>query len=78
MQERLLGSAPGSPALGRAALYFGCRRRDQDYLYGQLLEEWAQQGKLTLFTAFSREQVLPGCFCSCAPPCHFCASAEIS
>jgi hypothetical protein len=26
-------------------------------LYGQQLEEWAAQGKLTLFTAFSREQV---------------------
>ena len=44
-------------ALGQAVLYFGCRRSDQDYLYGELLESWAQDGTLTLFTAFSREQV---------------------
>jgi sulfite reductase (NADPH) flavoprotein alpha-component len=27
----------------------------QDYLYGQQLEAWAQQGAITLHTAFSRE-----------------------
>ena len=55
MQERLLGA--NGAELGQAVLYFGCRRADQDYLYGQLLESWAAQGKLTFFTAFSRQQV---------------------
>lgn len=56
MQERLLGKADGA-SLGEAVLYFGCRRSDQDYLYGDLLEGWAASGSLTLFTAFSRQQV---------------------
>jgi sulfite reductase (NADPH) flavoprotein alpha-component len=43
-------------SLGEAVLFFGCRRRDQDYLYGDRLEEWAAEKKLTLFTAFSREK----------------------
>jgi sulfite reductase alpha subunit-like flavoprotein len=29
----------------------------QDYLYGPQLEAWAAQGTITLFTAFSRQQV---------------------
>ncbi len=57
MQERLLGRADGGAELGEAVLYFGCRRCDQDYLYGDLLEGWAANGDLTLFTAFSRQQV---------------------
>ena len=62
MQERLLaaearGGDEAVAKLGEAVLYFGCRRRDQDYLYGALLERWAAEGKLTLFTAFSRQQV---------------------
>ena len=58
MQERLLSSQQGSrQPLGQAVLYFGCRRSDQDYLYGSLLEGWAKAGQLTLFTAFSRQQV---------------------
>ena len=58
MQERLLSAQQGSrQPLGQALLYFGCRRSDQDYLYGGLLEGWAKAGQLTLFTAFSRQQV---------------------
>ena len=58
MQERLLSAQQGSrQPLGQAVLYFGCRRSDQDYLYGSLLEGWANSGQLTLFTAFSRQQV---------------------
>jgi sulfite reductase alpha subunit-like flavoprotein len=41
--------------LGPALLFFGCRRRDQDYLYGFELEKWAEEGQIELFTAFSRE-----------------------
>jgi len=40
---------------GEAVLYFGCRRRDQDYLYADLLEAWHREGAVQLFTAFSRE-----------------------
>ena len=39
-------------------LFFGCWRRDQDYLYGEDLESWAAEGRIELVTAFSREQVL--------------------
>ncbi|GIL73126.1 hypothetical protein Vretimale_4732 [Volvox reticuliferus] len=55
IMQRLIEHQPGEP-LGRMLLYFGCRRRDQDYLYGKILEEWAADNKITLFTAFSREQ----------------------
>ncbi len=41
-------------------LYFGCRRSDQDYLYGDVLEAWAKDGSINLFTAFSRQQVQAG------------------
>ena len=58
MQERLLSAQSGKCGpLGQAVLYFGCRRSDQDYLYGSLLEGWAKAGHLELFTAFSRQQV---------------------
>lgn len=52
MMERVLGGC----SFGESLLFFGCRRRDQDYLYGRLLEQWAEQGVITLRTAFSREQ----------------------
>ncbi|KAK9832619.1 hypothetical protein WJX81_004423 [Elliptochloris bilobata] len=56
MVERMLGTAVAGAALGQAVLYFGCRRADQDFLYGDLLRGWASEGHLTLFTAFSRQQ----------------------
>ena len=56
MQERIHQQGSGTQ-LGQCVLYFGCRRSDQDYLYGQQLQRWADQGLLTLFTAFSRQQV---------------------
>ncbi len=61
--ERLLeaeAQASGQAAKkapGEMVLYFGCRRSDQDYLYGGVLEGWAAEGKIKLFTAFSRQQV---------------------
>jgi hypothetical protein len=77
MQERLLSAQTGMAGkLGQAVLYFGCRRSDQDYLYGSLLEGWAKSGHLTLFTAFSRQQVvtvsLPACTRSeeCSDDCQ--------
>ncbi len=53
MKERLLGGQ----ACGESLLYFGCRRRDQDFLYGDLLQFWHEHGSIQLYTAFSREQV---------------------
>ena len=57
MLERMLGMGPAAGPLGEAVLYFGCRRADQDFLYGNQLQAWARDGHLTLFTAFSRQQV---------------------
>lgn len=41
---------------GENILFFGSRRRDQDFLYGDELTQWQKSGKLSLITAFSREQ----------------------
>ncbi|MEW5305228.1 MAG: hypothetical protein WDW36_007784 [Sanguina aurantia] len=42
---------------GRAVLYFGCRRRDEDFLYQREFEGMAEDGTLAqLRVAFSREQ----------------------
>jgi len=41
---------------GEMVLFFGCRRKDQDFLYGKQLTKWAKDKVLTLHTAFSREQ----------------------
>lgn len=54
--ERMLQQEQQGAKPGPMVLYFGCRRRDQDYLYGNVLEGWAADGKVTLYTAFSREQ----------------------
>lgn len=54
--QRLLDKAQGK-ACGQMVLYFGCRRSDQDYLYGDVLQGWADKGDITLYTAFSRQQV---------------------
>ena len=53
MMQRILSGA----AFGTSLLFFGCRRRDQDFLYGSLLEAWVSEGHLQLSTAFSRLQV---------------------
>ena len=61
MQERLHAKQGSDLQLGQSVLFFGCRRADQDYLYGSQLEQWAQQGSLSLFNAFSRQQVCTLC-----------------
>ena len=38
------------------ALFFGCRRPQQDFLYHELWQNWQAAGCLLLFTAFSRQQ----------------------
>lgn len=37
-------------------LFFGCTRRDTDYIYRDELEAWQQSGLVSLHTAFSHEQ----------------------
>ena len=51
MQERVKRSASG-----RNILFFGCRRKSEDWLYRSEMEGWVDVGKMELFTAFSREQ----------------------
>ena len=52
-QQASNGSASG---MGQNVLYFGCRRRDEDYIYEDELATFQEQGVLTtLLTAFSRE-----------------------
>jgi NADPH-ferrihemoprotein reductase len=47
----------GGAQLGPALLYFGCRRREQDYIYQQELAAYEQAGVISrLSVAFSREQ----------------------
>jgi len=53
LQERAALKARGA-TLGPSMLFFGCRRPDQDYLYADELEAFAENGITELFTAFSR------------------------
>lgn len=69
MQERLHAAQSSDLAPGQSLLFFGSRRADQDYLYGQQLEQWAEQGFLTLSTAFSRQQVATHSSTQVAPVC---------
>lgn len=42
--------------VGDTILYFGCRKRDEDFLYRDELQQYVDNGTLILHTAFSREQ----------------------
>lgn len=55
VQHRLLSASEARAPPGEAVLFFGCRRRDQDFLYRDLLEGWHETGAIQLRTAFSRE-----------------------
>ena len=41
---------------GEHVLYFGCRHSKRDFLYKEELEQLVSEGRVTLHTAFSREQ----------------------
>jgi cytochrome P450/NADPH-cytochrome P450 reductase len=56
LQERAALQKQGQP-IGKALLFFGCRHPEQDFLYEQELQDFADQGITTLYVAFSR---LPG------------------
>lgn len=55
LQERAAWKQQGK-TLGQALLFFGCRHPEQDFLYREELEGYAQQGIVNLVTAFSREE----------------------
>lgn len=55
IQERALAKEEGKP-VGETILYFGCRKRSEDYLYEEELEDYAKKGALKLHLAFSRDQ----------------------
>nr|AHM93010.1 NADPH-cytochrome P450 reductase [Laodelphax striatellus] len=55
IQERDLYRKEGKP-VGETILYFGCRKKSEDYIYQEELEEYVANGTLKLYVAFSREQ----------------------
>ncbi|CAM9262505.1 unnamed protein product [Choristocarpus tenellus] len=56
LQERAFRKRQGDP-VGKNILYFGCRHRDQDYIYRDELEAYVLNGTLdSLRLAFSREE----------------------
>ena len=55
IQERDFHAKDGK-TVGETVLYFGCRKRSEDFIYGEELEEYAKKGLLTLHVAFSRDQ----------------------
>lgn len=55
IQERNFLKKQGKP-VGDTVLYFGCRHKNQDYLYEDEIEEYVKDGTLThLHLAFSRD-----------------------
>lgn len=56
LEERRWARSRGEQ-LGEAILFFGCRRRGEDFIYSQELERYREEGCLTeLAVAFSRDQ----------------------
>jgi cytochrome P450/NADPH-cytochrome P450 reductase len=53
LQERSAQKAEGQ-ALGRAILFFGCRRPDEDFIYADELKAYSAEGLVDLYLAFSR------------------------
>lgn len=54
IQERNKMKQDGKP-VGETILYYGCRNRNEDFLYEEELQQYVDDGLLTLHTAFSRE-----------------------
>nr|XP_023016130.1 NADPH--cytochrome P450 reductase [Leptinotarsa decemlineata] len=55
IQDRQLAKNEGME-VGETVLYFGCRKRSEDFIYENELEEYERNGLLTLHLAFSRDQ----------------------
>ena len=54
LQERAKKRVDGK-SIGPNVLFFGCRNREEDFLYDDDLKQFQSTGDLELFTAFSRE-----------------------
>ncbi|EXJ56269.1 uncharacterized protein A1O5_12725 [Cladophialophora psammophila CBS 110553] len=52
---RIAASGGNRDAFGEALLFIGCRYHDKDRLHGKQIDEWAEQGAVKVFYAFSRE-----------------------
>ncbi|XP_019865279.1 NADPH--cytochrome P450 reductase isoform X2 [Aethina tumida] len=55
IQERNVSKGEGKP-VGETVLYFGCRKKSEDFLYEDELVEYEKSGLLKLHLAFSRDQ----------------------
>ncbi|EEB11242.1 NADPH--cytochrome P450, putative [Pediculus humanus corporis] len=55
IQERHLAKEEGKP-IGDTILYFGCRKKSEDFLYKEELEKYVESGTLKMHVAFSRDQ----------------------
>jgi len=55
IQERSKMKKEGKP-VGETILFFGCRKRAEDFLYEEELQEYVDDGLLNMHVAFSREQ----------------------
>lgn len=55
IQERDLARKEGKP-VGDSILYFGCRKKSEDFLYQEELDEYVNSGTLKMHVAFSRDQ----------------------
>lgn len=55
IQERDFNKTDGKE-IGQTILYFGCRKRAEDYIYEEELEDYVKRGVIKLRVAFSRDQ----------------------
>ncbi|XP_062539722.1 NADPH--cytochrome P450 reductase isoform X1 [Armigeres subalbatus] len=55
IQERDFTKKEGKE-VGQTIMYFGCRKRSEDYIYEEELEDYVQRGVIKLRIAFSRDQ----------------------
>lgn len=55
IQERDFNKQEGKE-IGKTIMYFGCRKRSEDYIYEEELEDYVKRGVISLRTAFSRDQ----------------------
>ncbi|XP_071447149.1 NADPH--cytochrome P450 reductase [Hetaerina americana] len=54
IQERNFAKEEGKP-VGETVLYFGCRKKDEDFIYEDELSKYVKNGVLKMHVAFSRD-----------------------